>query len=128
LANPTFISQLDKLRPSVLNSEGHPIMEEQFVQTLKDGVALNLFTTLRQQLVGKDLGKFEQPDDTEMKQFLRFLTNTHFASLAAEQSDYTRLGNKVAAVLLNGNLTSAITLPFLNVPIDLSGFASSAAF
>jgi hypothetical protein len=27
LANPTFISRLDKLRPSVLNSYGHPIME-----------------------------------------------------------------------------------------------------
>ena len=121
LANPTFITELNRLRPSVLNSEGHLIMGDTFVQTLKEGSLLNLFSTLRQQLVVKDLKKFQQPDDPELQKLLQYLSLTPFSSLLAEQNEYTRLHDEIEAIL-NGN--SAITLPFLNLPINLSAFAS----
>lgn len=79
LANPTFISQLNRLRPSVRNSEGHPMMEDRFVQTLENGRSLKLFITLRQQLMGTDLAKFQGSTDTEMKKLLDFLMVTRFA-------------------------------------------------
>lgn len=121
LANPTFIIQLDQLRPSVLGSQGHPIMEEQFVQTLRTGVSLSLFKTLRQQLVGIDLAKFQQIDDPEMKNLLKYLMLTPFPTVGSEQNEYARLHGEIEAIL-NGN--SAITLPFLNLSINLSAFAS----
>jgi len=122
LANPTFISQLDKLRPSVLNSHGRPIMEERFVQTLKDGASLSPFLMLRQQLVGEDLGKFQQIDDAEMKKLLNFLTVTPFASLNAERNEDGRLRNEINAIL-EGDTNSAISLPFLSISVSLSVFA-----
>jgi hypothetical protein len=127
LANPTFISQLDQLRPSVLNPQGHPIMEERFVQTLRNGASLSLFTTLRQQLVGIDLEKFQQPDDAELKKFVHFLTVTPFASLSAERNEDARLNEQINAIL-NADTNSAINLPFLNLPVDLSAFAYLSGF
>jgi hypothetical protein len=127
LANSTFTSQLDRLRPSVLNSHGRPIMEERFVQTLKDGALLSPFLTLRQQLVGIDLGKFQQIDDAEMKRLLGYLMATRFASLNAQRDEDARLSDRIDAVL-DGNMTSAISLPFLNLSIDLSAFANLSGF
>lgn len=124
LANKNFLSELNRLRPTVLNAEGHPIVEEKFVQTLETGASLDLLTTLRQQLVGIDLGKFQAPDDAELTRFRGFLTGARFASLAAEQDEYTRLNNELTNMLQNGDLTAPISLPFVNLAVGLSAFAS----
>jgi len=127
LANPTFLSELNRLRPSVLNAEGHPIMEDRFVQTLKDGASLRLLTTLRQQLMGTDLKKFQEPDSAEIEKLLQFLTITPFASLNAEQNEDVRLNLQMNAIL-NGDANSAINLPLLNFSVDLSAFAYLSGF
>jgi hypothetical protein len=121
LANKTFLSELNRLRPTVLNSEGHPIMEEKWVQTLETGASLKLFTTLRQQLTVYDLAKFDRVDDTGMTQkLLPFLANTPFTSLAAERNEYTRLENERMSIVKG---ESAITLPFLDLSVNLADFA-----
>lgn len=127
LANQTFISELDRLRPSVLNAEGHPIMEGRFVQTLKDGTSLKPLTTLRQQLLGTDLKKFQEPNEAEMKKLIGYLMVTRFATLSAERNEDDRLDGQMNAIL-NGDTDSAINLPFLNLSVDLSAFAYLSGF
>jgi hypothetical protein len=121
LANAKFTAELNSLRPTVLNSQGHPIMEENFVQTLVTGASLDQFTTLRQQLTVYDLAKFDHVDDADMtSKLLPFLANTPFTSLATERNEYTRLINERMSILKG---ESAITLPFLNLSVNLSDFA-----
>jgi hypothetical protein len=123
LANPAFIAQLNRLRPSIVNTAGQPIVEDRFVKTLQTGASLDQFTTLRQQLTVYDLAKFDHVDDAEMAKLLPFLAATPFTSLAAERNEYTRLDNEITAITRDGDMNSAITLPFLNLSVNLSDFA-----
>lgn len=129
LANPKFTSRLNQLRSTTLNrnQQGQPIMEERFVETLKKGESLDLFTTLRQQLIVIDLEKFQGPEETEMKKFLDFLASTPFTSIGAEHNEYA-LQKKKTDAILRGEVDSAVNLPLLNISVNLSDFAYLSGF